>query len=38
MEFSIRPATKADYPQIVAIGRSATTDYVQSVADRGSLV
>ena len=33
MEFSIRPATKADYPQIVAIGRSATADYVQSVAD-----
>lgn len=33
MNFLIRPAVAQDYPAIVAIGRSATKDYVQSVAD-----
>ncbi|MFN8493370.1 MAG: GNAT family N-acetyltransferase [Caldilineaceae bacterium] len=33
MEFTIRLATQTDYAQIVAIGRSATTDYVQTGAD-----
>lgn len=33
MNFLIRPALPQDYPAIVAIGRAATPDYVQSVAD-----
>lgn len=33
MEFTIRLATQADYPQMVAIGRNATADYVKSVDD-----
>lgn len=33
MNIMIRPANKEDYPALVAIGRSATADYVQSVAD-----
>jgi hypothetical protein len=33
LPITIRPATRHDYPAIVAIGRSATADYVHSVAD-----
>ncbi|MEZ4734144.1 MAG: GNAT family N-acetyltransferase [Caldilineaceae bacterium] len=33
MDFTIRPATTADYPTIVAIGWSATPDFGLSVAD-----
>jgi len=33
LDFTIRPATTADYPTIVAIGWSATADFGLSVAD-----
>ncbi len=33
MDFTIRPATPADYPAIVAIGWRATADFGLSVAD-----
>jgi GNAT superfamily N-acetyltransferase len=33
LDFTIRAATEKDYPTIVSIGRSATSDYVQSVED-----